>query len=313
MKRLVPLILLCITGLSIANPARAEGCDSTPVPLNAQEKAFYSRFPTLRSAVPQPPSGWRFDERSQNKLAQDYEYMPTERCPGENYYIGLGIGYERPISQAEMDQEVAAMQAKPDPAKQKKLDELTQQRIALVQKAMDAAQKQDYKTVDSLGKQGDALDKQMTALQQDMNSGSRATLDAIQGDREAQVDISINSAAGSVPCYGSPKALQVPGAIAYECQAPATFSSPGNQLDPPKGRIVVVYGPAEAKQYDWSRKDAQDKQVQDSYVNIKTSADAGKTAAVMVVVVDVSGDDLARAESLYKQMDLKPLAALIKP
>ena len=306
------LALVFVLASFATTAARAEGCDSTPVPLNTQEQAFYSKYTVLRAAIPQPPAGWRVNERSQDKLAQDNEYMPAARCPGDNYYIGLGIVYERPISQAEMDQEVAAVQAKPDPAKQKKLEELTQQRMALVQKAMDAAQKQDYKTVDALGKQGDALDKQMTALQQDMNSGSRATLDAIQRDREAHVDISINSAAGSVSCYGSPKALQVPGAVAYECQAPATFSSPGNQLDPPKGRIVVVYGPAEVKQYDWSRKDAQGKDVQDNYVDVKTSADAGKTAAIMVLVVDVSGDDLARAESLYKQMDLKPLAALVK-
>jgi len=166
--------------------------------------------------------------------------------------------------------------------------------------------------VDALGKQGDALGKQITALQQDMNSGRNATLDAIQRDRKARVDISISSAAGSVSCYGSPKALQVPGAIAYECQAPATYSSPGNQLDPPRGRIVVVYGSTEVKQADWSRKDAQDKQVQDHYVSIKTSADAGRDPQPLVVVVNVSGDDLARAESLYKQMDLKPVAALIK-
>ncbi|HEV2114043.1 MAG TPA: hypothetical protein VGR50_07815 [Terriglobales bacterium] len=312
MKRLLTLTLLCIAGFATANTARAEGCDSTPVPLSEQEKAFYSTFSTLRSTIPQPPTSWQVNERSQDKLAQDYEYMPENRCPGSNYYIGLGIAYERPISQAEMDAEVAAMQTKPDPAKQKKLDELAQQRMALVQKAMEAAQKQDYKTVDSLGKQGDALDKQMTALQQDMNSGRQATIDAIQRDRKAQVDISINSAAGGVSCYGSPKALQVPGAVAYECAAPATFSSPGNPLDPPKGRIVVVYGPAEVKQSDWSRKDAEGKQVKDSYVSIKTSADAGRYPEPTVVVVDVSGDDLARAESLYKQMDLKPLAALVK-
>lgn len=312
MVRQALLVLVSIAGALSATVARAEGCDSTPQPLNAQEKAFYSTFAKLRSVVPQPPAGWRFDESSQEKLAQDYEYLPTERCPGENYYIGLGIGYERPMSQEDSDKEMAAMQAPPDPAKQKKVDDLMAQEQALMQKVGEAAQKQDYKAMDALGKQNDALGKQLQAAQADMNSGSHSTIEAIQRDREAHVDISVNSAAGGVTCYGSPKALQVPGAIAYECGAPATFSSPGEQLDPARGRIVVVYGPAEVKQYDWSRKDAQDKQVKDSYVSIKTSADAGRYPQPMVVVVDISGDDLARAESLYKQMNLKPLAALIK-
>ena len=309
MHRLV--LLMSLSVIIFSSAVHAEGCDSTPQPLNDQEKAFYSDFTTLRAAIPQPPAGWQVNENSEDKLAQDYEYMPDSRCPGENYYIGLGIDYERPISQAEMDQELAAMQAKPDPAKQKKLDALMAQQQAMMQKMMEAAQKQDYKAMDALGKQNDALTKQMQAAQQDASSGSRSTIDAIQRDRKANVDISINGAAGSVTCYGSPKALQVPGAIAYECQAPATFSSPGEQLDPAKGHIVVVYGPAEVHQYDWSRKDAQDKDVQDSYVDIKTSADAGRYPQPTVLVVDVSGDDLARAESLYKQINLKPLAALI--
>ena len=312
MKRFALLTLLSIAGLSIANVARAEGCDSTPVPLNDQEQAFYSKFAVLRAAIPQPPAGWQYSQDAKDKLAPDYESMPTERCPGENYYVGIGIDYERPISQTEMDQEVAAMQAKPDPAKQKKVDALIAQQQALMQKMMDAAQKQDYKAMDALGKQNDALGKQLQAAQADMNSGSRSTMDAIQKDRRANVSISINGAAGSVSCYGSPKALQVPGAVAYACGAPATYSSPGEVLDPARGRIVVVYGPAEAKQYDWSRKDGQGKDVQDSYVDIKTTADAGRYPQPTVLVVDVSGDDLARAESLYKQMNLKPLAALIK-
>jgi len=143
MSRSILLTLLCIAGFSIANLAGAEGCDSTLVPLNGQEKAFYSQFTVLRAAIPQPPTGWQYNERAKDKLLTGYKYLPAAHCPGENYYIGLGIDYERSLSQADMDAEVAAMQAKPDPTKQKKLDELTQQRIALVQKAMDAAQKQD--------------------------------------------------------------------------------------------------------------------------------------------------------------------------
>ena len=311
MKNFISLALLYIAGFFFISTAHAEGCDSTPQPLNAQEKAFYSTFTTLRSAIPQPPTGWQFKQESQEKLDKAYEYLPQDRCPGSNYYQALEIGYERPMTQEDSDKEMAAMQAKPDPAQQKKLDDLMAQQAAMMQKIMAAAQKQDYKAMDALGKQNDALNKETQAAQQDANAGSRATIDAIQRDRDATVRISINDA-GGVACYGSPKAIQVAGAVAYECQSPATYSSPGDQLDAPKGHIVVIYGPAEAHQYDWTRKDAQDKEMQDSYVDIKTSADAGRYPQPTVVVVDVSGDDLARAQSLYKEMNLKPLAALIK-
>ncbi len=311
MNRFVSLSLLILATCFATSAAHAEGCDSTPQPLNAQEKAFYSKFTTLRAAIPQPPAGWQVKQESQEKLAQDYEYMPTERCPGENYYQAIEIGYERPMSQEDSDKEMAAMQAPADPAKQKKVDELTAQQQAIMQKMMDAAQKQDYKGMEAIGKQNDEIGKQLQAAQLEASAGSRASIEAIQRDRDASVDISINDA-GGVSCYGSPKAIQVPGAIAYDCQNPATYSSPGEVLDKPKGRVVVVYGPAEAHQYDWNRKDAQDKDVKDSYVEIKTSADANRYPQPAVIVVDISGDDLARAESLYKQMNLKPLAALIK-
>ena len=311
MNRQVLSALLSIATLSIATVARAEGCDSAPQPLNAQEKAFYSKFTTLRAAIPQPPAGWQVKQESQEKLAQDYEYMPTERCPGENYYQAIEIGYERPMSQEDSDKEMAAMQAPADPAKQKKVDELTAKQQVIMQKMMDAAQKQDYKGMEAIGKQNDEIGKQLQAAQLEASAGSRTTIEAIQRDRDASVDISINNA-GGVTCYGSPKVIQVPGAIAYECQNPVTYSSPGEVLDEPKGRIVVVYGPADVHQYDWDRKDAQGKDVKDSYVDIKTSADANRYPQAAVIVVDISGDDRARAESLYKQMNLKPLAALIK-
>src|SRR5215469_11723374 len=150
MRRVVLLTTLSVAVFSTA--AHAEGCDSPLQPLNAQEKSFYSAATVLRAAVPQPPAGWQYKRDSQEKLAKDP--VPKERCPGSHYYIGMGIHYERPMSQADLDQETAAMQAAPDPAKQQKLQELTQQRMALVQQAMAASQKQDYKTVDALSKQG---------------------------------------------------------------------------------------------------------------------------------------------------------------
>jgi len=312
MIRRILFVLLSIAAVLSAAAARAEGCDSTPQPLTAQEKAFYSSFTTLRGAIPQPPAGWQVKRDSQEKLDKGYEYMPKDRCPGSNYYLGLDVGYERPMSQADSDKEMAAMQAPADPAKQKKVDELTAKQQAIMQKMMEAAQRQDYKGMEAIGKQNDEIGKELQAAQLDASSGSRATMDAIQRDRDAGVRIAINDGGGSVSCYGSPKAIQVPGAVAYQCESPASYSSPGEVQDPAKAHIVVIYGPAEAKQYDYTRKRAQDKEVKDSYVDIKTTADAGRYPQPTVLVVDVSGDDLARAESLYKQMNLKPLAALIK-
>jgi hypothetical protein len=309
MKRLVLLTLLSLA----AGLAHAD-CDGPITPVTAKEKAFYSaQFPAMRNAIPKPPAGWQYKEDSKKELAPGYkDYIPTENCGTSIYYIGLGIGYERPMTQADSDAEMQAMQAKPDPAKQKKLDALMAQEQALMQKFADAAQKQDTKTMEALGKQNDALTAQMTALQQDMNSAGSSTIDAIQWDRGAEVHISINDNSGDITCYGSPKAIQVPGAIAYQCGAPATYSSPGEVLDPAKGHVVVVFGKASVKQYDWSRKDAQQKEIEDSYVQITFEINNDNSMSVHNVVVDVSGDDLARAESLYKQMDLKPLAALVK-
>jgi len=308
MKHFVLLMLLCFS----AGVAHAD-CDQPITKLTAKEKAYYSsHFPVLRAAIPKPPAGWQYSDEAAAKLAPDYkDYMPDYNCGPSNYYLDIGIDYERPMTQADSDKEMQAMQAKPDPAKQKKLDDLMAQEQALMEKTMAAAQKQDYKTVDALGKQGDALNKQISAVQQDMNSGSRATIDAVQWDRKATAHISINNAGGAT-CYGNPKPLQVPGAIAYECGAPATYSSPGEVLDPARGHVVVIYCKATVQQYEWTRQDAQGKQVADHYVDIKCQMDDDHAMVVQNLMVDVEGDDLARAESLYKQMDLKPLAALVK-
>ncbi|HLW74814.1 MAG TPA: hypothetical protein VKT74_07080 [Gammaproteobacteria bacterium] len=313
LTRLPVLALMAMLASLIVTSAHAD-CDQPITQLTAKEKAYYSsNFPVLLAAIPKTPAGWQYNDRSKQKLAPGYkDYMPAEDCGPSIYYIGLGIDYERPMTQADSDKETQAMQAKPDPAKQKKLDDLMAQQQALMQKAMAAAQNQDYKTVDALGKQGDALNKQITAAQQDLNAGRQATIDAVQWDRKATVHISINDNAGDATCYGSPKALQVPGAIAYQCGAPANYSSPGEMLDSAEGHIVVVFGNAQVKQYDWTRKDANDKTIKDSYVQIKFNTNGDKSMAVHNLVVEVSGDDLGRAQSLYKQMNLAPLASLIK-
>ena len=314
MKRLA-LILICLTGFLAASLAHAEGCEEGQQHApNAKEQAYYgSNFKTLRAALPKPPAGWQYSDADKEKLGPDYTDVPEYLCgDSQSYYIGLDMGYERPTSQADMDKMQQAMQAKPDPAKQKELDGLMAQQQDLIQKSMAAAQKQDYKAVDALGKQGDALNAKMAKVQQEMNAGQAAAMEALQHDRQAKVRIAINDA-GDADCYGSPKAIIVPGAVAYQCENPATFSSPGNQLDAPKGRIVVVFGKGvKVETADWSRKDAEGQEHQDSSVIIRYTVQQGSMPAVQFVTVDVEGDDLARAMSLYKQMNLAPLAALIK-
>ena len=309
MKRLLPFVLLSLA----AGLAHAD-CDGPITPVTAKEKAFYtSHFPALRAAVPKPPKGWQYKEDSKQELAPGYkDYIPTHNCGASLYYIGLDIRYQRPMSQADADAETAAMQAAPDPDKQKKLDALMAQEQALMQKFGEAAQKQDTQAMAALGKQNDALTAQITAAQQDMNSGSKSKIDAIQWDRDAEVHVSLNDGSGDVTCYGSPKAIQVPGAIAYQCGAPADYSSPGEVLDPARGHVVVVFGKASAKLFDWNRKDADMKDIKDSYVQISFETNGDHSLSVHNLVVDVSGDDLARAQSLFSQMDLKPLATLIK-
>ncbi|MGE5625862.1 MAG: hypothetical protein ACM3ZT_09980 [Bacillota bacterium] len=313
MKRAIPP-LLCLLGLMVAPLAHAD-CDGPITPVSAKEKAFYSaQFPAMRAAIPKPPAGWQYKDDSKAELAPGYkDYMPTQNCGPSNYYMDLGIEYERPMTQADSDAETQAMQAAPDPAKQKKLDALMTQEQALMQKFGEAAQKQDSKAMEALGKQNDALTAQMTALQQDMNSGSQAKIAAIQWDRSAKINISFNNNSGGATCYGNPKPLQVPGAaMAYACEAPADYSSPGEQLDPAVGRIVVIFGKATAQQYDWNRKDAQGKEVKDKYMDIKFDGNDDHAMVVKNVVVDITGDDLARAQSLYKQINFAPLATLIK-
>src|SRR5215469_10045059 len=309
MKRVL-LPLICLMGSGAVSLAHAEGCDGLQHAPSAQEKAFYAgNFKLLRDAMPKPPAGWQYSNDDKKMLDPAYNGVPDSICGGDSqiYYIGLRTVYERPMSQEDTDQLQQAMQAKPDPAKQKQLDGLMAQQQDLIQKSIAAAQKQDYKTMDALGKQGDALSKQIQAVQQDMNSGRQAKLDAIQWDRQAAVHVSINNNGGSATCYGSPKAIQVSGATAYQCGAPASYRGPGDVLDPAKGSIVVVFGQASVNQHDYSRKDSQGKEIKDSYVNIKYGTNSDNSLAVHNVVLDVSGDDLARAQSLYSQLDLKPL------
>jgi hypothetical protein len=314
MKRIILLIFISATAL-FTSAAFAEGCEEgaqhTP---NAKEKAYYQdEFKTLRNAVPKPPAGWQYSDADKQKLDPAYSDVPDYLCgTTQSYYIGLDVDYQRPMTDADSQKEMQALQVKPDPAKQKKLDALMTQQQDLMQKSLTAAQKQDYNSVQALGKQSDALNAQITQAQLDMNAGQKAAMDAVQWDRSAKVRIAINDA-GDTNCYGDPKPMQIPGAIAYQCQNPATYSSPGNQLDAPKGRIVVVFGKgAQTESSDWGRKDDKGQEHKDSYVAIKYTVQQGSSSAVQFVTVDIEGDDLSRAQSLYKQMNLAPLAALTK-
>ena len=315
MKRPALLMLMCILGLVAAPLAYAdgEGCDHPEIPVDAKEQSFFtSSFKVVRTAVPPPPAGWQYADASKHDLSPDYkDYMPSAECYVGGYYVGLDVGYTRPTTQAELDKMQAAMQAKPDPAKQKQLDALMAQQQELVQKTMLAIQKQDAKAMDALSKQGDALNKQISALQQDMNSGQQAAMDAASFDHKAKLRIAVNDASGDLSCYGSPKPLQVAGAIAYQCENPTTYSSPGNPLDSAKGRIVILYGKGAKPETDeWDRQDAQGQHHTDSSVVIRYSLDTNQKRTVQFVTVDIEGDDLARAQSLYKEMNLAPLAAL---
>ncbi|MFI4921800.1 MAG: hypothetical protein ACHQAZ_09200, partial [Gammaproteobacteria bacterium] len=217
MKRMTALILLSFAALITADLAHAEGCEEGQQHApNAKEKAYYSsEFKTLRNAVPEPPAGWQYSDADNEKLDPGYSDVPDYLCgTDQSYYIGLDVAYQRPMSEADTQKEMQAIQAKPDPAKQKKLDGLMAQQQALMQKSLAAAQKQDYKAMDAIGKQSDSLNAQMTQAQLDVNAGQKAALDAVQRDREAKVRIAINDA-GDASCYGSPKVIPVPGAIAY--------------------------------------------------------------------------------------------------
>ena len=308
MKRCLVLVLFCLANFTV----HAEDCTAAKYPLSGQEKAFFSSFVKLRAALPKPPAGWRFDEESQSKLGPDYQYLPASECDISNYTVGIEVGYERPTSQAELQAEVQAERGPPDPATKKKLDDLMAQQQALAQKMAAAAQKQDTLTLDALGKQNDALTKQITAVQKGVNAGSQAKLDALRRDRRAKASFGLNDQS-DFTCYGSPKPLQVAGAAyAYECSAPASFDSEGNQVDPARAEVVVVFGKYKLEQYDWDRTDASGKTVHDKYIDIKPDWDDTLTLDIQNLTAVFEGDDAARVESLYQAADIKSLAALIK-
>lgn len=314
MKRVL-LSLICLVGFSAVSVAHAEGCEEGQQhPPSAKEKTYYiGNFKVLRATLPKPPPGWQYSDADKEKLDPGFTDVPEWLCgTTQNYYIGLDMGYERPTTEADQAKLDAAMQAKPDPTKQKELEGLMAQQQALIEKSVAAAQKQDYKVMDALGKQSDALNAKISAVQEEMNAKQNAAMTELQWDREAKVRIAINDA-GDITCYGSPKPLQVTGAVAYQCGSPATFSSPGNQLDPAKGHVVVVFGKdVQARTDSWDRQDDKGQEHKDSYVILKYTSQSGTTPVVQYVSVDVEGDDLARAQSLFKQMNLAPLAALIK-
>lgn len=313
MKRRYLIAILCSVLSLAATAARAEGCEEGDQrPLTAAEKSFFAKFTALRAAAPKAPGGWHLDDDSKAKMAPDYDYLPDYQCGAGNFYIGLGLTYQRPISRADSGREMAAMQAGPDPAKQKKVDALMAQQQAIMQKMMEAAQKQDYKAMDALGKQNDAIGKQLATAQKDANSQSRATMDAVQADREAKADIAINNQS-DLACYGSPKVLKVAGAAAaYSCVAPATFDSEGNQVDPARAEVMVVFGKYSVQSYDWERTTADGKTVKDSYVQMKPDWDDKAGTKIQNVTVDLEGDNQARAEGLYKDTNLASLQKLIQ-
>ena len=98
--------LLCLVGLCAVSVAHAEGCNGQQHAPSAQEKTFYAgNFKLLRDAVPKPPAGWQYSNADKKKLDPDYSGVPDSICGGDSliYYIGLHMGYERPVSQEDMD------------------------------------------------------------------------------------------------------------------------------------------------------------------------------------------------------------------
>lgn len=308
MRRCLVLVLLCLASFT----AHSEDCTAAKYPLSSQERAFFATFVKLRAALPKPPAGWRYDEESQSKLAADYPYLPASECDISTYNMGIAAGYERPMSQAELQAEVQASRGPPDPAHKQKLDGLMAQQQALMQKISAAAEKQDFKSMDALGKQNDAISKQIDVTQKEMNAGNQAKVAALQRDRSAKASFGLNDQS-DFTCYGSPEPLSVPGAAyAYECSAPATFDSDGNQVDPARGQVVVVFGKYKLEQFGWDRIDADGKTVHDKYIDIKPDWDDTLTLDIQNVTAVFEGEDAARAESLYQAADIKSLAALAR-
>ena len=314
MKRIV-LALFGLTGSFAVSMAHAEGCEglSQHAP-DAKQKAYYvSTYKVLRNAVPKPLAGWQYADSSAEQLDPGYDPVPDYLCGDtSNYFIGLDAAYERPMSQADQDKMQQLIETPPDPAKQKELETLMAQQQALIEKTVAVAQKHDAKTMEALSKQGDALNAKISKVQLEMNAKQTATMQALQYDREAKVHISINDA-GDANCYGSPKPITVPDAVAYECENPATYSAPGEQLDAPSGHVLVVFGKGvRVDKDDWDRMDNQGQHHDDGGVIFRYTAQSTLVPVVQFVTLDVEGDDLNRALSVYKMMNLAPLAALVK-
>jgi hypothetical protein len=298
----------------MASAARAEGCpEGEAIPLSKAEKAYYEKFQQLRAALPKPEAGWQYDKDTQEKMAPDYkDYMPAFTCFVNNYYLDVTAVYIRPMSDADSAKEQQVIQGKPDPAKQKKLNDLMAQEQALMPQLMAAAQKGDTKTMDAVGKQSDALNKQITQAQIDLSSGKMGAMDAIEGDRKASVSIGLDNSDG-LECYGNPKPVQVSGGVAYSCEHPITYSSPGNSLDKPEGRIVLIFGKSTLdKDDDWDRQDINGQHTKDTAVVIRPQLDQPVKLGVHNLTVVVSADNLARAQSLFKQLNLAALQKISK-
>ncbi|HEY4127717.1 MAG TPA: hypothetical protein VGN70_06690 [Gammaproteobacteria bacterium] len=307
-RRSVLTSLLALACL-MTSVAYAEGCpEGEAIGLTAPQKAFYEKFQQLRAALPKPETGWQYNQDTLEKMAPDYkDYMPTYTCFVNNYYLDASAGYTRPMSEADSAKEQQVIQGKPDPAKQKKLDDVMAQEQALMPQLLAAAQKGDTKTMDALGKQSDALNKQMTQAQIDANSGQQNAMAAIEADRNSTVSIGLNNS-DSLDCYGNPKPVQVSGATAYSCEHPITYSSPGNPLDKPEGRVVLIYGKATVdRDDDWDRQDINGKHTKDTAVIIRPQLDQPVSLGVHNLTIVISADNLARAQSLFKRLNLVAL------
>lgn len=309
------MTLLALTCLMVSTAyAEGAGCEEgDAIPLTAPQKTFYGKFLQLRAALPKPETGWKYSKNTQEVMAPNYkDYVPAFTCNISNYYLHADASYDRPMSDADTNQEMQAMQGKPDPAKQKKLNDLMAQEQALIPKVMAAAQKNDTAAVDALNKQADALNKQLTLAQVDAQSGQQSAMASIEADRHATVTISLNNSS-SLDCYGSPKPVQVSGAVAYSCEHPITYSSPGNPLDKPEGKIVLIFGKSTLdKDDDWERQDATGNHTRDTAMIIRPQLDSPVTMAVHNLTIEVSADNLARAQSIFKLLNLAALQKMVQ-
>lgn len=311
MKRVLYLfVLILITATIYIDEVSADGGNCTYRPPNKNEKAFFSQFAALRTAVPPAPDGWEL--REDEKLDPKYTGIPEQVCNDDNEHaLILDLFYERKPDREKEDATLQrAQNAASDKAELAKIEPLQAKQLELAKQATAAAEKGDFAMVDKLNAEIDVLVQQIQKIYDDLHALQSEITAELERDRTASIKITVNGAGGD--CYGNPQPIIIPNAVAYRCAYDDGYTSSGNILDHASARILIMLGQATMKTQDWPRLLRNQHEFTDHSIMLEATYDRAQPLVVHNVVILIDSDNPEMVDNLFRGMRLDGLKKLVR-